>query len=312
MNEKLLITGGTGMVGSAIKKLNIDAICVGSNDFDLRSEEQTNSLFSLYNPKYVIHLAAKVGGIKANTDFVADFYTENIAINTNILNFSKKYGVKKLISILSTCVYPDVNYVKYPLSEDQLHLGPPHESNFGYAYAKRMLDVQSRAFNKQYGTKFICAIPNNIFGENDLFDINYGHVIPSVIRKIWEAKLNNKNVILWGDGSALREFTYSLDIARALLFLINIDTPINSPINIGNTKEYSIKNIAEKIANLLDFGGKIIWDTLKPSGQYRKSSSNEKFLNLGFEKKLYTEIDVGLKNTCDWFKKNYPNIRGIK
>jgi GDP-L-fucose synthase len=188
-------------------------------------------------------------------------------------------------------------------------MGPPHESNFGYAYAKRMLDVQSRAYNKQHGTNFMCAIPNNIFGKHDLFDIENGHVVPSIIRKIWEAKHKREDVVLWGDGGALREFTFSDDVARALLFLLWSVDSLNGPVNIGETKEYSIKEIAYKIKILLDYNGKIIWDTTKPTGQLRKPSDNSQFIKLGFSKESYIDIDIGLKDTCEWFKMNYPNIR---
>ena len=144
------------------------------------------------------------------------------------------------MSLLSTCVYPDAPYITYPLTEAQLHLGPPHVSNFGYAYAKRAVDVMSRAYRQQYGCNFITAIPNNLYGENDNFHLEDSHVIPALIRKIWEAKINNKkNVKCWGDGTPLREFTYSKDIARILIFLLeNYNEP--GPINIGSTNEYSI------------------------------------------------------------------------
>jgi len=312
MTDNILITGGHGMAGEAIKSYCPNAIFVSSKDCDLKWSLPTETMFIKYQPKYVIHLAAKVGGVKGNSDYVADFYTDNIQINTNILKYSEKYGVKKVVSLLSTCVYPDTKYVTYPLTEDQLHMGPPHESNYGYAYAKRMLDVQSRAHNKQHGTKFVCAIPNNIFGEHDNFDLENGHVLPAIIRKIWEAKHKREDVTLWGDGSPLREFTYSKDVARALLFILwSVDPKdLEHPVNIGNTQEHSIKVIAEKVAKILDFNGKIIWDTSKPAGQFRKPSSNEKFKKLGFNTDSYTDLDKALKNTCDWFTMNYPNVRG--
>ena len=185
--KNILVTGGTGMVGVALQKLIPDAIFIGSKHFDLKSKEEVSKMFAYYEPEYVIHLAAKVGGVKANKDFLADFYYDNIMINTNVLECAKDYKVKKLLSLLSTCIYPDS--VCYPLLEKNIHEGEPHESNFAYAYAKRMLDVQSRAYREQHGCNFITAVPNNLFGENDNFDYNNSHVIPAIIRKIYEAKL---------------------------------------------------------------------------------------------------------------------------
>jgi len=312
-SNTLLVTGGAGMVGQALKSIHSSAVYIGRKECDLRSQEEVRKVFEKYEPRFVIHLAAKVGGVKGNTDFVGDFYTDNILINTNVLKIAAEKKVKKVVSVLSTCVYPDEAYITYPLTEDQLHLGPPHESNFGYAYAKRMIEVQSRAFQKQFGTNFMCAIPNNIFGEWDHFDLNNGHVIPAIIRKVWEAKNNrDTEVTFWGDGSPLREFTYSKDIARALLFLLWSVDDCPEPVNIGCTKEYSIKEIAEHIVKYFDYEGKIIWDTKMPAGQYRKPSSNEKFRQLGFDINTYTDIFAALNKTCEWFKNHYPYVRGVK
>lgn len=309
------------MVGSAIKglvtkqkDLSTKYVFLSSNECDLRDQVQTSEMFKEHKPKQVIHLAAKVGGVKGNTDYVADFYTDNITINTNILQCSFEYKVQKVISLLSTCIYPDEKYVAYPLSEEQIHNGPPHESNFGYAYAKRMLEVQTRAYNKQYKTSFMCAIPNNIFGEHDNFDLNNGHVVPSIIRKVWEAKQNNKKeVVVWGDGSPLREFTYSKDIAKILLFLLSNQSKLENPvINIGNTNECSILEITNKIKKILKYDGEIVFDTTKPNGQHKKPSTNIRLHSLGFDtKKEYTNIDIALKNTCDWFMMSYPFVRGV-
>jgi GDP-L-fucose synthase len=175
-----------------------------------------------------------------------------------------------------------------------------------------MLDVQSRAYREQYGCNFITAIPNNLYGENDNFDLEDSHVIPALIRKVWEAKINKEpSVFCWGDGSPLREFTYSEDIARILLFLMeNYNDP--EPINIGNTEEYSIKQVVEIICSILEYDGEIVWQTDKPSGQHRKPSCNQKLLDLGWEKEDYVSLEEGLKKTCEWFIMTYPNVRGTK
>jgi GDP-L-fucose synthase len=303
LKNNIIVTGGSGMVGSAFKSVLPKAEYITRDQFH-------NSSYDIED-KSIIHLAAKVGGIKANTDYIADFYYENSIINQKILDYAHKGKAKKVVSLLSTCVYPDAPYIKYPLTEDQLHLGSPHDSNFGYAYAKRMVDVMSRAYRQQYGCNFITAIPNNLYGENDNFDLENSHVIPALMRKVWEAKINKiDHVECWGNGRPLREFTYSGDIAKILIFLLeNYDAP--EPINIGNTEEYSIKEVVETICDLLEYDGDVVWQIDKPSGQYRKPSSNQKLLDLGWKKEDYTSLEEGLKKTCEWFIMTYPNVRGV-
>jgi GDP-L-fucose synthase len=307
-NKMILVTGGSGMVGNSLKKIIPNAFFISSENYDLKSDNDTRYMFKHLKPKKVIHLAARVGGVKANSEQLGQFYTDNILINTNVLHYSMVYKVDKVLSLLSTCIYPDK--VNYPLTEEQIHNGPPHVSNFAYAYAKRMLDVQSKSYRQQYGCNFITAVPNNLFGEHDNFDLNNSHVIPAMIRKMYDAKNNNQDVVLWGDGTPLREFTYSKDLAQILLFLLDSYNG-ETPINIGNNKEYSIKQIAEIIANKIEFNGQIVWDTTKPNGQFKKPSDNSKLINLGFDKNGYTNINSALTNVCNWYRLNYPNIRGI-
>tara|TARA_R110002110_G_scaffold154069_1_gene347811 strand:- start:151 stop:1080 length:930 start_codon:yes stop_codon:yes gene_type:complete len=309
MTSKVLVTGGSGMVGASLRNHLPNAAFISSRDCDLKDAISVNRLMSEQEPEYVIHLAARVGGVKANSDYIGDFFLDNILINTNVLEASRKYNVRKVISILSTCVYPDS--VTYPLTECQFHNGPPHDSNYGYAYAKRMLDVQSRAYRQQYGCNFITAIPNNLFGENDNFDLEDSHVIPAIIRKMHEAKLKNENVTLWGDGSPLREFTYSKDLADILVFLLE-HYDGTEPINVGNTDEISIREVAETIADILEFNGEIRWDITKPKGQFRKPSDNSKLMGLGWREENYTPLKEGLTNMCKWFIINYPNVRGVR
>ena len=302
----ILVTGGTGMVGSALKSFMPSAHFTSTSQCDLRNPSETEHLFAHYRPEQVIHLAARVGGIKANMENLGAFYYDNIMINTNVLEASRKHKVKKVVSLLSTCVYPD--NVSYPLTEEQIHAGDPHESNFSYAYAKRMLDVQSRAYRKQYGCNFVTAVPNNLFGENDNFDLEDSHVIPAMIRKIYNAGLNDEDVYLWGDGSPLREFTYSKDLASILMLLLK-EYDGEYPINIGCSKEYSIKEVAEMVAEIMRFDGEIIWQTEMPCGQHRKPSNNSKFKSIcGIH---YTDFEKALRNTCKWFIMNHPNVRGI-
>ena len=307
--KNILITGGSGMLGSAFKKLLPDAIYISSKDYDLRDRNQVNEMYATYKPEYVIHLASRVGGVLANMQNLGDFYFDNIMMNTNVLDAAKEHKVKKVLSCLSTCVYPDK--VEYPLTEEQIHNGPPHSSNYTYAYTKRMIDIQSRAYREQFGCNFISMSPNNLFGEHDNFDLEDSHVIPAMIRKIYEAKQAGEDVTMWGDGTPLREFTYIDDICSISLFLLEAyDDP--EPINVGTTGERTIKEIAEKIASYFNFEGNIAWDIYKPKGQHRKPSDNSKLLGLGWKEEDYTDFDKALHKTCHWFEDNYPNVRGVK
>lgn len=309
MNKKIVVTGGTGMVGQSFTRFKTghNLVLLGSKDYNLSCSEETNKMIIDHKPDAIVHLAAKVGGVKGNTDHVSDFYYNNVLINTNLLEASRKNGVKKVVSLLSTCIYPDKAY--YPLTEEQIHKGEPHASNFGYAYAKRMLEVQSRAIRQQYGLKYITVVPNNLYGINDNFDISNGHVIPSIIRKIYEAKMTGELPVFWGTGKSLREFTYADDIARAIIALIDTYEE-KEPLNIGKTGEISIYSLVRKVCKILDYKGNVIWDKEKPEGQYRKPSSNENFMNVCKDFR-YTSLDDGLKLTCDWFVKSYPKVRGI-
>jgi len=306
--SKILVTGGSGMVGSALKKILPEAIYLASQDGDLKNKSDVAHIFKEYKPQMVFHLAGKVGGVKANMDHLGDFFYDNILMNTNVLDACRQHNVKKVLSLLSTCVYPDD--AKYPLSEEQMHNGIPHHTNFAYAHAKRMLDVQSRAYRIQHGCNFVTAIPNNIFGLHDNFDLENSHVIPAIIRKVYEAKQQNKNVVLWGDGNALREFTDTDDLAKILLFVME---SYNDPasINIGNTNEISIKDTVNIIVDILGFKGEVIWDTSKPKGQYRKPMDNSKLIKLGWDITNFNDFTTSLEKTCKWFENRYPNVRGI-
>lgn len=304
---KFLITGGNGLLGSAFKRILPDAIYPDREEMDCCSWEDVSSVIGAYEPDVVIHLAAKVGGVQANMNEPFMFYHLNSVMNNNIMQACSLRGVPKLVSCLSTCIYPSAEYVTYPLTEDQLHDGPPHESNFGYAYAKRMVDIQTRAIRKQYGLEYISVIPNNMYGEHDNFNLTTGHVIPALIRKVWEAKINNNPyVTVWGNGQVYREFTYAEDIAKAILFCVE-NYEDESPINIGKSVEYLLENVIEIICEVLDFDGTIVYDESKPMGQISKPSSNLKLKRLGFDS--WTPIIRGIRSTCKWFTENYPNIR---
>jgi len=299
--NNIIITGGTGLIGSAFKK----GKKLGSKDYDLRSTIETNRMFEDNNPDVVIHTAAKVGGVGANMQYPANFYYDNIMMNTNIIHSSFQYDVKKLICFLSTCVFPDK--IEYPLTEDKIHAGEPHTSNASYAYAKRMADIQIRAYNKQYGTNYFSVIPCNVYGINDNFNLNNGHVIPTLIHKCWLAKQNKTPFEIWGNGSALREFIFAEDMADIVLKLAE-DYEGTDPIIISNPQEYSIKQVVDIIIKYMEFEGEVKWLLDKPNGQYRKPSSNKRLLNIIGDYN-FTTLEIGLKNTIDWFKLNYETIR---
>lgn len=305
-----LVTGSSGLLGSEILNLAQDAIGLTSKDCDLT--ESSRAILDLENVQVttVIHCAARVGGLKANTDYVADFFDDNLKMNMNVIDACRKRGFK-LVSVLSTCVYPDAAYVKYPLTEEQLHVGPPHHSNFGYAHAKRMLEVQSRAYRQQFGCNFISVIPNNLYGINDNYSLQSGHVVPALIRRFYEARLSGQQeVTVWGTGEPLREFTFARDAAKIILWLSeNYDGEL--PINIGSPDQISIRSLAFTIAEELGFEGRIKFDTSKPDGQYQKPSSNEKLVSLGWRGD-YTPLREGLAETIKAFMDRYPSsVRGI-
>lgn len=295
-----LITGGSGLIGSAFN----EGVKLNSN-VDLRDYSNVESIIQTYNPEVVVHCAAKVGGVGANMQFPADFFMDNIRMNTNVIEACHKLKIPKLVSFLSTCVFPDK--VEYPLDETKIELGPPHHSNFAYAYAKRMADVQIRAFNKQYGTQYFSVIPCNVYGPNDNYSLEVGHVIPMLIHKCYLAKQNNTAFEVWGDGTPLREFVYSKDVANIVDLLIE-KYEGTDPVIISNPIEYSIKQVVDLIAGYVGFNGEIVWLTDKPNGQYRKPSSNQRLLSIIGDYE-FTTLEKGLKESVEWFILNYPNVR---
>ena len=311
---KFFITGKTGLLGSEIARLSPQSQGVGSKECDLLTADFYNVIAESFldksdNESCVIHCASRVGGVKANTDKVSDFFSQNILMNQNVLEGCKKAKIKCL-SILSTCVYPDEKYVKYTLTEDQLHLGPPHHSNFGYAYAKRMIDVQSRAYRQQYDCNFITVIPNNLYGLNDNYDLDSGHVVPALIRKFHEAKLRgDKKVSIWGSGRPVREFTFARDAAKIILWLAENYDGVN-PVNIGNSEQVSIHELAMMISRLAKFEGNLEFDSTKPDGQFQKPSSSKRLSELGWNG-TYTSLEEGLAETIEHFQKVYPDVRGV-
>ena len=298
---KTLVTGGYGMVGSAMES----QIKLSRETCDLTNPKQTEALFRTIRPDGVIHCAGKVGGIGGNSNYKGEYFYDNLMINTNVIEASRKAGVKNLVAFLSTCVFPDD--VTYPLTIDQVHLGEPHESNYPYAYAKRMADVQIRAYREQYDINYTSIIPSNIYGPNDNFNLDHGHVMPMLIHKLYLAKKNKTDFTVWGSGKPLREFIYSKDIAKiAEWALYNYEG--TDPLIISGDEEVSIKDLVGMLVDEFKFKGKVIFDETKPDGQFRKPSDNSLIKELlpDFE---YTPFEQGIKETVNWFRENYENAR---
>ena len=299
-NKKILVTGSHGLIG---KELKAD-IKVG-REFNLKDSYQSNKLLEMYKPTHVIHCAGKVAGIGGNINSMGEYFYDNLMINTNIIESCRLNNVKKLLVFSSTCVFPAD--VEYPLTENKLHLGPPHETNYGYGYAKRMCDVQISAYNQQYGVKYFSVIPCNMYGPNDNYNFETSHVIPSLIHKTYLAKNNNTNLSVWGSGKTLREFIFSKDVARISEKLIDIYDDIK-PIILSPSNEVSIEEITIMICDIFKFKNKIIFDTTKPEGQFRKPSDNS-YLKSIIGDYQFTELRDGLEETIEYFIRNYNKIR---
>jgi len=308
--EKILITGGTGLLGTAINKIvgiNNNYHFTNSNEVDLYQYKSCQKLFEKHKPTKVVHLAANVGGLFKNINQNVDMLEKNIIINYNVVKCSHEFGVKKFIGCLSTCIFPD--NTTYPINENMLHDGPPHSSNYAYAYAKRMLEIQCRIYREQYGDNFMCIIPTNIYGPHDNFNLNDSHVIPGLIHKCYLAKKEGGDFLVSGTGKPLRQFIYSDDLAKIIIWLLdNIEFNENLIISPDKDDETSIGKIAELIANEFNYLDKLRYDTSKSDGQYRKTADNNKL------KQMYGNLDLinikeGIKRTVKWFEDNYDICR---
>ena len=303
MENKILVTGGYGLVGTEFAQKKY--IKPTSIDVDFRNTSQVNDFFSNNHFDGVIHCAAKVGGVGSNMNFKGEFFYDNIMMNTNVIESAKRFGVKKLVAFLSTCDFPDK--VEYPLTESKIHLGPPHFSNDAYAYAKRMADVQIRSYKEQYGLNYTSVIPTNIYGPNDNYNIENGHVIPSLIHKCYLARENKTDFTIWGTGTPLREFIFSKDVAKLTEWVLE-NYEENEPIILSTSDEISIKEIVDVITELMNYRGNVVWDKDKPDGQYRKPSDNTKIKKYLPDFK-FTPLYDGLKETIEYFENNYNIIR---
>lgn len=302
MVNKILVTGGNGLVGSEF--IGGQYFKPSSKQYDLIDKDQTYRLM-LKGFDGIIHCAAKVGGVGANMNYKGEFFYNNIMMNTNVIEGARLSGVKNLVAFLSTCVFPDK--VDYPLTEKKIHLGEPHFSNNAYAYAKRMTDVQIRAYNEQYGLNYKSVIPTNIYGPNDNYDLENGHVLPALIHKCYLARENKTPLTIWGSGKPLREFIFSQDVAKLTEWVLH-NYNENEPIILSTSEEVSINDVVGIIVELMNFKGDVIFDSSKPDGQFRKPSDNSKIKNY-LPKFQFTPLYTGLKETIEYFEKNYNLLR---
>jgi GDP-L-fucose synthase len=302
-NKKIVVTGGAGFLGRFVIKKLAERQCKNVfvpeiEKYDLRKIDVIKKLYSETKPDIVIHLAAVVGGIGANIENPGSFFYENLVMGVHLMEEARLNNVEKFVALGTICAYP--KFTPVPFKEDDLWNGYPEETNAPYGLAKKMLLVQSQAYRQQYGFNSIFLLPVNLYGPGDNFNPKSSHVIPALIKKFYDAKVNNlREVIVWGTGKATREFLYVEDCAEGIVLATEkYDKP--EPVNLGAGLETPIKDLVEKIEQIIDWGGKIIWDTTKPDGQPRRSldtSRAEK--EFGFKAK--TNFEEGLKKTIDWY-----------
>lgn len=308
-NEKILVLGSKGLVGSAIftklKELGyINVLGPTRHELDLLNHNKVTDYFSHHKPDYVILAAAKVGGILANKLQPADFIYHNIVIQTNVIEAAYQHNIKKLLFLGSSCIYP--KFAPQPIKEDYLLSGPLEPTNEPYALAKICGIKMCHAYNQQYNTNFLCVMPTNLYGPRDHFDLKHSHVVPALIRKFHEAKMQRKDVVkVWGSGKPKREFMYIDDLADASIFLLNKynSEDIFPFVNIGVGEDISINELAYMIKRIVGFNGEIEFDPTKPDGTPRKLLDISKMNALGWKAK--TSLGDGLFQTYEWFKKNH-------
>ncbi len=308
-DAKIYLAGHTGLLGSALHKVlqargYNNLITRNHNSLDLTNRQQTEDFFKTERPDYVFLCAGKVGGIIGNKTHPADFLHQNLAIQTNVFAMANRYAVKNLLFYGSSCTYPKL--CEQPMQEKHWLTGAIEETSMGYAAAKIAGIIGCRSYNSQYKTnRFICVIPNSLYGEHDNFDLENSHVFSALIRRFHDAKKAGDSAItLWGTGSPRREFIFNEDVADASIFLMkNAERLENKHYNLGTGTDYSIKELAEKIANVVGFQGQIKWDTRKPDGTPRKLLDSSRLLALGWRPSV--NFEDGLKTTYHWFKKHY-------
>lgn len=303
--DSIFLAGHRGMVGSAIHRKFINEgfqniITASSSELDLRNQKSVQNFFERHRPKFVVLAAAKVGGIKANNDFKAEFLHDNLAIQNNVIHCAYQHGVKKLLFLGSSCIYPKL--APQPLKEEYLLTGLLESTNEPYAIAKIAGIKMCEAYRDQYGCNFISVMPTNLYGPNDNYDLNNSHVLPALLRKIHEAKTEGDNkVVVWGTGSPKREFLHVDDLAEACFFLLqNYDD--TEFVNVGVGTDLSIKELALLIKEIVGFDGELSFDTSKPDGTPRKLMDVNKLNSLGWKAKI--SLKDGIRSTYQEFVKS--------
>lgn len=312
-DKKVYIAGHRGMVGSAIwrqleaKGFN-NLLGKTSSELDLKNQKEVFDFFELEKPDFVINAAARVGGILANKDYPYNFIMENMQIQNNLIDASLKNDVEKFVFLGSSCIYPKL--APQPLKEDYLLTDSLEPTNEWYAIAKISGVKTCQAIRKQYNKDYVSLMPTNLYGTNDNFDLNTSHVLPAMLRKFHEAKLNNNApVTLWGTGTPMREFLFVDDMAAAVVFALDNKLPEHL-YNVGTGKDITIKELASTIQKVIGHQGDIIWDSSKPDGTPRKLMDISKMHKLGWKHK--NELEEGIQKTYNWFLKNTDQIKEVK
>ena len=305
MKKKIWIAGHRGMVGSSLvrifKNSHYKILTIDRKKIDLRNQTKVNNWVKKNKPSIIIIAAAKVGGIKHNSTYPAEFIYDNLLISSNIIHAAFKYKTEKLINLGSACIYP--KHCKQPIKEEYLLTGELEKTNEAYAIAKIAALKTCEYFNKQYKTNVISLQPTNLYGYNDNFDLKSSHVLPALIRKFHEAKINKKkHVEIWGTGKATREFMFVDDLASAIKFLIKKKLKYNV-INVGSGEEISIKKLAQKIKNIVGYEGRIIFNKKYPDGTPRRIVSSKKINDMGWMSRI--KLDDGIRMTYKYFLDNY-------
>jgi GDP-L-fucose synthase len=300
---KYFVAGGTGLVGSAIcRKLELlgeNYFGAASKEVDFKDYNQTLNILKEHKPETVIIAAARVGGIKDNNDYPVEFLNENMLIGMNIINASYELKVPNLIFLGSSCIYP--KYAEQPMREDYLLTGQLEDTNRAYAIAKIACVELIKAYRREYGVSWFSVMPTNLYGENDNFDLNSSHVMPAMLRKIHEAKINNSDTVnVWGTGSPRREFMSSDDLADAIIFLLENKHDYDV-VNIGVGYDIALKDLTKKIASIVGYTGGFTWDTSLPDGTPKKLMDSSKLFDMGWSPKI--ELDKGISDFYQWYVK---------
>jgi len=308
--SKIYVAGHNGLVGSAIiRKLKDNGhkniMTFSHDELDLTDKNVTETMFRLYKPSYVFMAAAKVGGIHANNTQSGEFFYQNIMIQSNVIESARKYGTKKLLFLGSSCIYP--KECPQPIKEEYLMTAPLEITNSGYATAKIAGIEMCKSYRRQWGCNFISAMPCNLYGVGDNFSLMNSHVLPALIRKFHDAKLNGiPQVEVWGDGTPKREFLYVDDLAEALIFLMhNYNEP--GHINVGAGYDVPISFLVKMIKDIVGYKGEVVWNKSYPNGTMQKLMDSSKIKKLGWEPQI--DLEKGIKETYKWFVENYEKIR---